>query len=330
MPIDIIPQPASCSPASSPAPGTVPARPREIDRPALIVLAAGMGSRFGGDKQVANVGPHGETILDFTAYDALRAGFVETILVVRRENRQLVEDLVGKRISKHIPVRYAFQDIAEPLPGVQVTTGRSKPWGTAHALTCALRGLNRPCGVVNADDWYSPAGMLALARLLGRCDAAGTLVTYPLGRTLSPNGPVNRAVCTTNQWNCLTSIAETTGIVAGTDGFAEVRATDGTVTRTLAGDTPVSLNLWGFQPNFYAPFIADVEEWVRTHLAATDGECMLPLVAMDGCAKHNWQIRCDLAQADWTGLTYQADRSAVQERLARATAEGAYPSPLWG
>lgn len=312
-----------------PAPGAVPARPREIDRPALIVLAAGMGSRFGGDKQVANVGPAGETILDFTAYDALRAGFVETVLVVRRENQQLVHDLVGRRIARRMPVRYAFQDMHEPLPGVP-TPGRSKPWGTAHALACALRGLERPCGVVNADDWYSPAGILALAQLLGRCDATGALITYPLGRTLSPNGPVNRAVCTTNHWSCLTSIAETTGIVAGSGGLAEVRAKDGSVAKTLAMDTPVSLNLWGFQPNFYAPFIADVDAWIRANLGAADGECMLPLVAMDGCARHGWEIRCNLAQADWTGLTYKADREAVQARLAQATAAGEYPAPLWG
>lgn len=313
---------------TAPAPGAIPARPRAADRPALIVLAAGMGSRFGGDKQVANVGPNNETILDFTAFDARRAGFVETILVVRRENQALVHDLVGRRIERAMPVRYAFQDIAEPLPGLKAPASRSKPWGTAHALACALRGLERPCGVVNADDWYSPAGILALAQLLGRCDATGALITYPLGRTLSPNGPVNRAVCTTNNWSCLTAIEETTGIVAGSPGPV-AKGKDGAVVKQLGDDTPVSLNLWGFQPNFYAPFIADVEGWIRTHINQADGECMLPLVAMEGCARHGWEIRCDLAQADWTGLTYQADKPAVQARLKAATDAGEYPNPLW-
>jgi hypothetical protein len=302
-----------------------------LNRPALVVLAAGMGSRFGGDKQVVNVGPRGETILDFTAFDALRAGFIETVLVVRRENQQVVHDLVGARLAQRMPVRYAFQDIAEPLPGVRSPPDRRKPWGTAHALACALRGLERPCGVVNADDWYSPTGIRALARLLARRDAAGALIAYPLGRTLSPNGPVNRAVCTFTKSSCLASITETIGIVAGPGGaHAEVRAKDGRVTKTLANDTPVSLNLWGFQPDFYAPFIADVEAFIRAHLAEAGTECFLPVLAMEGCSRHGWEIRCDLAQADWTGLTYQADRAAVQARLQAATDAGDYPSPLWG
>lgn len=311
-----------------PVPGVVSLRPRECDRPALVVLAAGMGARFGGDKQVANVGPHGETILDFTAFDALRAGFVETVLVVRRENQQLVHELVGARIARRMPVRYVYQDTAEPIPGVRAPAGRSKPWGTAHALACALRDLRRPCGVVNADDWYSPAGITALSRLLAVGNATGVLVTYPLGRTLSPNGSVNRAVCASNSWSTLSSIDETIGIVSGAQG-PEVRAKDGTLVKHLAADTPVSLNLWGFQPNFYAPFIADVEAWIRTHLDTADGECMLPLLAMAGCARHGWQLRTQLADADWTGLTYQADKPVVAARLAAATAAGAYPSPLW-
>ena len=310
-----------------PAANVIPLRPREQDRPALVVLAAGMGSRFGGDKQVAQVGPHGETILDFTTFDARRYGFVEVVLVVRPDNQALVAETVGNRLARQLPVRYVFQDINEPLPGVQVPT-RKKPWGTAHALACALRVLDRPCGVVNADDWYSPAGMLALARLLGRCDNSAALITYPLARTLSPHGPVNRAVCTVNNWSDLTSINETIGIVAGTNG-PEVKAADGSVAK-LAPDTPVSLNLWGFQPNLYAPFIADVEAWIRANIEATGGECMLPLLVMAGRDRHGWNTRTVLTQGDWTGLTYQADRPAVQERLAAATTAGDYPAPLWG
>ena len=312
-----------------PDPAAVPVRPREIDRPALIVLAAGMGSRFGGDKEVARVGRHQETLLDFTIFDALRSGFVETILVVRPENQALVHELVGQRIARHMPVRYALQSIAEPIPGLPTSPTRSKPWGTAHALACALRGLQRPCGVVNADDWYSPSGIRALAQLLGRCDATAALVTYPLSRTLSTNGPVNRAICTTNSWSRLTSIEETTGILPGPQG-PEVRTANGQVTRQIAADTQVSLNLWGFQPNFYAPFIADVEEFIRANRGSPDLECMLPLLAMAAYERHGAETRCDLVQADWAGLTYQADRAMVQARLEVATAAGEYPSPLWG
>lgn len=311
-----------------PAPGAPAARPCPADRPALVVLAAGMGSRFGGDKQVAAVGPHGETILDFTVHDALRAGFAEAVLVVRRDNRDLVHEQVGRRIASRMPLRYAFQDTAEPLPGLRAPAARSKPWGTAHALACALRGLQRPCGVVNADDWYAPAGITGLARLLARGDASAVLATYPLARTLSPHGPVNRALCGIGKWNELTAIDETTGIIAGAAG-PEVRAADGSA-RALAADAPVSLNLWGFQPNLYEGFIADVEGWIRAAIAAPAGECQLPLMVMAGVRAHGWSTRTVQVDADWTGLTYLADRPAVQARLAQATAAGDYPSPLWG
>lgn len=312
----------------APAPGAASARPREADCPALVVLAAGMGSRFGGDKQVAGVGPHGETILDFTVHDAIGSGFAEAVLVVRRDNRDLVHEQVGRRIAARLPLRYVYQDTAEPIPGLRAAAGRSKPWGTAHALACALRGLARPCGVVNADDWYSPAGIRGLARILARGDASTVLVTYPLARTLSPHGPVNRAVCGIGRWQELTAIDETVGIVAGADG-PEVRAADGTL-RRLDAAAPVSLNLWGFQPNLYAGFIADVEAWIHARIGETAGECQLPMQVMAGTRTHGWSTRTVQVDADWTGLTYLADRPAVQERLARATASGDYPSPLWG
>ena len=307
-----------------PAPTAITLRPREIDRPALLVLAAGMGSRFGGDKQVAQVGPHDETILDFTAYDAKRCGFVEIVLVVRPDNQALVAETVGNRLARQLPVRYVLQDMRQPVPGVQ-TPGRSKPWGTAHAVACGLRGLQRPCGVVNADDWYSSAGLRSLAQVLARGDRSAVLVTYPLARTLSAHGPVNRALCTINEHGELMTITETTGIIIGSNG---PQVGDGQHQRALAPEAAVSLNLWGFQPNLYAPFIADVEAWIRQEQAA-GGECQLPVMVMAGGARHGWRTRAVVTDGDWTGLTYPADRPMVQARLAQATAAGDYPQPLW-
>jgi hexosaminidase len=311
-----------------PAPGAIVSSPCQAERPALVVLAAGMGSRFGGDKQVAAVGPHGESILDFTVHDALRSGFAETVLVVRHDNRDLVHEQIGRRIAARMPLRYAYQDTAEPIPGLRAPATRAKPWGTAHALACALRGLQRPCGVVNADDWYSPAGIRGLARLLARGDGSAVLATYPLVRTLSAHGPVNRALCGIGKWNELTAIEETTGIIGGAEG-PEVHAADGSM-RRLAAEAPVSLNLWGFQPNLYAGFIADVDAWIRDHIDAASGECQLPLMVMAGVKSHGWSTRTVQVDGDWTGLTYLADRPAVQARLAQATMTGDYPSPLWG
>lgn len=305
-----------------PRPGQVPAQPA-ARTPALVVLAAGMGSRFGGDKQVAQVGPHDETILDYTAFDARRWGFGEVVLVVRREMQATVAAMVGDRLARRMPVRYVFQDMHEPLPGLP-TPGRSKPWGTAHALACALRGLSVPCGVVNADDWYAPGGIRALANQLARADTEGCLVAYPLARTLSPNGAVNRAVCSSNRWGGLESIAETTGIAAAPGGGI----VDGQG-RPLAPETPVSLNLWGLQPAAYAGFLADVDAFIRAHAGESAGECQLPDLVMAGMRARRWSVRVVQADADWCGLTYQADRPAVQARLARAVAEGDYPAPLW-
>ncbi|MBN8525653.1 MAG: hypothetical protein J0M02_09980, partial [Planctomycetes bacterium] len=175
---------------------------------------------------------------------------------------------------------------------------------------------------------YSPAGIRGLARILARGDASAVLVTYPLARTLSPHGPVNRAVCGIGRWQELTAIDETVGIVAGSDG-PEVRAADGAL-RRLDAAAPVSLNLWGFQPNLYAGFIADVDAWIRARIGETAGECQLPVQVMAGTRTHGWSTRTVQVDADWTGLSYLADRPAVQERLARATASGDYPSPLWG
>ena len=309
--------------SQKPQSGQVPALPAS-GPPALVVLAAGMGSRFGGDKQVAQVGPHGETILDYTAFDARRCGFGEVVLVVRREMQATVAGLVGDRLARQLPVRYVFQDTAEPIAGARAAAGRKKPWGTAHALSCALRVLAVPCGVVNADDWYAPQGIQALASQLARGEAEGCLVAYPLLRTLSTNGAVNRAVCASGDRGELVSIHETTGIIGGPGG----RILDG-AGRELAPPTPVSLNLWGFQPGFYPGFIAAVEAFIRAHLDETEGECQLPSVVMDGIRQGRWTMRMVHAEADWCGLTYRADREAVQTRLARAVAEGEYPAPLW-
>jgi hypothetical protein len=295
------------------------------DRPALVILAAGMGSRFGGDKQIAQVGPHGETILDFTVFDAIRSGFSEVVLVVRQENCDVVHEMVGRRISKAIPVRYVVQDIREPLPGLRIPTVRSKPWGTAHAVACAMRGMTRPCGVVNADDWYSPQGIQALGCLLSRGETEGALVTFQLERTLSPHGPVNRAICRMDAAQHLVGIEEVVGIVPSANG----PLVPGQHTRALPASAQVSLNLWGFQPQCYDAFIADVAAWLCEHYADHGAECMLPVLALQGRNQHGWRIRCHASEGDWVGLTYASDRPAVADRLQRATSDGDYPLPLW-
>jgi CTP:molybdopterin cytidylyltransferase MocA len=285
-------------------------------RPALVVLAAGLGSRFGGNKQLAQVGPAGETILDFTVHDAIRFGFAEVILVVRPGMEETVRGMVADRISRHIPVRLVPQACDRP-----------RPWGTAHALACALPGLERPCGVVNADDWYNPEGIRLLAEALAASSSEGVLVSYRLGRTLSPNGPVNRAVCGINNAGFLTQVDEACGIVAGAAGPCIVNK-DGTVAQQFSDDTPVSLNLWGFHTHTYAAIQMAVQRFLASDPAPT-AECFLPSVVMDHIRSDGWKITTRCADADWCGLTYPADHESVCARLTQATADGLYPSPLW-
>ena len=288
----------------------VAAEAKDRPAPALVVLAAGLGSRFGGDKQVAAVGPRDETILAFTAFDARRAGFAEVILVVRPGMEDTVRALVADRIGRQIPVRL----VPQPL-------GRPRPWGTAHALACALEGLHRPCGVVNADDWYGVDGIRRLAEGLTRDDVDGVCVTYPLGRTLSAHGGVNRAVC-----------AREDGLLVGIEEVVDIRADARGISAptgpALRADTAVSLNCWGFQPWTYPGFRRAVADFLASD-PEPKAECFLPTVIMDHIRAGSWRIAALSADSDWCGLTYAADRAAVAARLRQATTAGDYPEPLW-
>jgi hypothetical protein len=286
-------------------------------KPALVVLAAGLGSRYGSDKQLAGVGPGGEPILHFTALDAARAGFGELILVVRPELESATESLVGAGLRRLLPVRYVHQRAEAPLPGL-ATPGRSKPWGTAHALAIALDGLRAPCGVVNADDWYGPPALADLAIWLATGSGIG-LVAFRLGKTLSPHGTVNRGVVTL-AGAAVRTVEEVEGLAGEGSG---ARAPDG---RLFAADTPVSMNLWGLHPSTYARFAARVAAGMRAHLAEPKWECQLPTVVMQGLAAGDWPVTGAMTAGDWCGMTYPADRPAVRERLAAAVADGLYPS----
>ena len=272
----------------------------------LIILAGGLGSRYGGDKQVAAVGPAGETLLEYTLHDALASGIARAIAVVR--------PAVAERVRQ----------VLDRVPGldhalVDQPAHRAKPWGTAHALACAAAAARGPVAVVNADDWYGPGAPARLARMLDGGSQA-CLVAHRLAATLSPHGAVNRGVCEVADGR-LRSIREATGLLP--DG-PDARTAAG----RLAGDTPVSLNLWGFGTGFLPFLQREVDGFLAAHAGDPDGEIGIPDVVAAWVATGR-PVDVDVCAEPWCGLTHAADRPQVVHRLAAATAEGAYASPLW-
>lgn len=292
-------------------------------KPTLVVLAAGMGSRYGGLKQIDPMGPAGETVLDYTVHDAVRAGFGRVLFVIRRDFSEAFRAAVGARFAGKLEVDYAFQELDLLPPGAAPLPGRTKPWGTGHALWCAREFLPGPFAVVNADDFYGAGSLAALGDFLRAPAAAGTpahaMVGFPLGNTLSENGAVSRGVCTVDAAGWLTGIEERSGILAADVG----------VGRAYAAATPVSMNCWGFRAG---TFLDSLDEAWRDFFAARGqeekAEFYLP-AAVDGLVRRGAVRVRVLATADsWFGVTYREDKSGVQAALAKLVGQGVYPSPL--
>lgn len=288
----------------------------------LVVLAAGMGSRYGGLKQIDPMGPAGETVLDYTVHDAVRAGFGRVLFIIRRDFADAFKASVGGRFEGKIEVDYAFQQLDMLPPGRAVPAGREKPWGTGHAVWCARERLHGPFAVVNADDFYGAGSLRALADFL-RADAGGAptyaMVGFPLGNTLSENGAVSRGVCSVGADGLLRHIEEHTGILA-----AEVGAG-----RRYAPATPVSMNCWGFDAKAFLPQLDQMwREFVAARGHEPKAEFYLP-AAVNGLVQTGAARVKVLPTADnWFGVTYREDKPHVQAALAELVAQGAYPSPL--
>lgn len=301
------------------------------DRPSLVVLAAGLGSRFGGTKQLAEVGAHGEAIVDYTISDARRAGFDQVVLIVRRELGTLVETHLARIHGPSLPFRLVYQD--------DLGAFRAKPWGTGHAVLATRGAVAGAFAVVNADDFYGPAAFETLAVTLRRpAPYQHVLVAYRLDQTLSAAGPVSRGVCRVRGAE-LVSIEEHYGIERMSDG--RITASGGTggsggagsagIQRVLGEDTPVSMNLWGMRPSIFnelgqawKQFQVDVERGD----SPPDAELQLPTVISAAVTAGRASVAVETTQAAWMGVTYPADLAHVQARIATMVAAGSYPSPL--
>jgi len=300
-------------------------------KPTLVVLAAGMGSRYGGLKQVDPVGPSGEAILDYSVYDALRAGFGKVVFVIRPDFEAEFKAKVGSKFAGSVPVAYCFQDIAD-LPGpYTVPAGRVKPWGTAHAARAARGEVHEPFAVINADDFYGRDAFARLGAFLrtaeDRTPLTFAMVGYRLVQTLSANGSVARGVCTVGPDGNLGGVTEMTKLVQ-TGSQAEDRANpDAPVKVPL--DARVSMNLWGFTPGLFAQLEERFPAWLARHGQEEKSEWYLPFVVDELIREGKATCKVLPTESRWFGVTYREDKPFVVKAVAQLVSEGEYPAKLF-
>jgi UTP-glucose-1-phosphate uridylyltransferase len=298
----------------------------------LVILAAGIGSRFGGLKQVQPVGPHGELIIEYSAFDALRAGFDRLVLVIRRDIEADFRATIGRRLESRMAVEYVFQEnddlpAKSPIMRGAPVSSRTKPWGTGHAVLAARDAVRRPFAVINADDFYGASGYRALAAHFAR-HAGYAMVGYPLRQTLSEHGTVSRGLCATDSTGRLQHITELTKIERTGTG---ARYTDAHgKSQTLGGDEIVSMNFWGFTPAVFPQLAKLFAEFHAAHHADPKAEFYLPTALSTLNERHEAEIALLRSEDAWFGITYREDLPASQAAIQQLIKAGRYPSPLWG
>lgn len=296
-------------------------------KPTLLVLAAGMGSRYGGLKQLDPVGPGGETLLDYSVHDALRAGFGRVVFLIRRDIEEEFRAKVGARYTGKIAIGYAFQQLDELPDGQQPPADRAKPWGTAHAVWCARGVIEEPFAAINADDFYGADSFRGMGEFLA-ATAAGVqppdfaMVGYRLDRTLSEHGTVARGLCEVDGSGFLRGVEELTDIARDADGT--IRAGG----RELAPDAPVSMNLWGFTPQVFPLLEVELRKFLAANLTSPKAECYIPTAVAGMIAAGAARVRVLPTTSPWFGVTYREDRPHVVESLGRLVAGGEYPAAL--
>ncbi len=301
-------------------------------KPTLVILAAGMGSRYGGLKQVDPVGPSGETIMDYSVYDAVRAGFGRVVFVIRREFEEAFRATVGAKYVGVAEVGYAFQSIDDLPLGYHVPSDRAKPWGTAHAIRAARAEVQEPFAAINADDFYGRDAFGRLAGFLARERAPGArpryaMVGYRLGQTLSENGSVARGVCCVSAAGLLESVTEMTKIVrvgAGAENREEPE-----LPVALTGEERVSMNLWGFTPDLFAALEARFPRWLERHLTNPKAEWYIPFVVDELIQEGGAEVEVLPTDSPWFGITYREDKPRVVASVRALVDAGEYPARLF-
>lgn len=298
-------------------------------KPTLLILAAGMGSRYGGLKQLDEVGQAGEAIMDYSIYDAIKAGFGKVVFVIRRDFEQEFKDKIGNRWEGKTEVAYAFQGPDTYVQAVEGQVERTKPWGTGHAVLVAKDVVNEPFVAINADDFYGYSGFEKMADFLSNhCKPTNyAMVGYVLKNTLSENGAVSRGVCSMDENNLLRTVTECTGIEETAEGIFY----NGENGKTpLDGKSLVSMNIWGFHPHIFELLQAGFNDFVAKNAANPKAEFYISSFANDLINSGTATFEVLPNDEKWYGVTYREDKEMVQRAFAEMTEAGKYPVGLWG
>ena len=305
-----------------------------MNKPILVIMAAGMGSRYGGLKQIDPVDEQGHIIIDFSLYDAMRAGFERAIFIIKKENEQAFKEVIGDRVSKHMEVKFVFQDLNDVPEGFEIPEGRVKPWGTAHAIYSCRDVIDAPFAVINADDYYGvEAFKVIYDYLVSHSDDEKyryAMVGYRLGNTLTEFGSVARGVCVTSEDGFLLGVDEKTNIIKTETGAAF--SEDGGETYTeISPDTPVSMNMWGFYPSIIKEFGIALDDFFANKVALNPlkSECFIPIEVDNLLKKDKATVKVLSSKDKWFGVTYKEDKPFVQASVKALKEKGVYPEKLW-
>lgn len=284
----------------------------------LVVMAAGMGSRFGGLKQIEPIGPKGEAILDFSVYDAVKAGFTKVVFVIKHAIEKDFKEFVGNRIEKKVKVEYVFQEIDKLPEGYNCPEGREKPWGTAHAILCCKDVVKEPFAVVNADDFYGRSAFVKMAEFLKSDSDDYAMVGFRLVNTLTENGYVSRGVCDIEKGE-LKSVTERTKIMD-----CKYTEDDGATWTALPEDTVVSMNLWGFRPDVFRFIETGFKKFLDEKIDVPKSEYYLPAVVNERIENGEKSVKVLIAEDKWYGVTYKEDKQVVVDAIGKMVTDGLY------
>lgn len=301
-------------------------------KPTLLILAAGMGSRYGGLKQLDGLGPNDETIMDYSVFDAIRAGFGRVVFVIRHDFEKDFEEKVLSRYRDRVPVDVVFQSIDNLPEGITPPADRTRPWGTGQAVLTGKNAINEPFAVINADDFYGADAFRVMAEYLSTIDSRPghyCMVAFNVGNTMTRNGSVSRGVCTVDKASHLRSIVERRDISYALNNDIHFLDEDSNVYRTLDASTPVSMNLWGFAPEFFPLCEREFITFLQKYGNDPKREFYIPSVVDMLIANKEVTVDVLRTSSQWFGVTYASDRDNVVAKLADMHKTGQYPTPLF-